>query len=50
MVANSASFTTKFGLVFVLKLENAFHFKTNRKSIGSSKTVLGIFKITLCLK
>ena len=36
-----ASFTAKFGLVFVLILENnffqKFHFKTDRKSIGSSK-------------
>ena len=37
----SASFTAKFELVFVLTLENnfsqRFHFKANRKSIGSSK-------------
>ena len=37
----SASFTGKFGLVFVLTLENAlsqrFHFEANRKSIGSFK-------------
>ena len=37
----SASFTANCGFVFVLTLENAFswrfHFKTNRKSIGSSK-------------
>ena len=37
----SASFTTKFGLVSILTLENAFswrfRFKANRKSIGSSK-------------
>ena len=37
----TVSFTGKFGLVFVLILENAlsesFHFKANRKSIGSSK-------------
>ena len=37
----SASFTVKFELVFVLTLEKAFswrfHFKANRKSIGSSK-------------
>ena len=37
----SVSFTTKLGLVFVLTLENTFsyrfHFKANRKSIGSSK-------------
>ena len=36
-----AGFTAKFGLVFVLTLENAFsqrfHFQANRKSIGSSK-------------
>ena len=36
----SASFTTKFGLIFVLTLGNAysskFHFKANRNSIGSS--------------
>ena len=51
----SASFTAKLGLIFVLTLENTFsqrfHFKTNRKSIGSSKkTVLGIFKIALRLR
>ena len=51
----SASFTAKFGLVFVLTLENAFsqrfHFQGNRKSIGSSKkSVLGIFKIALRLR
>ena len=38
----SASFTAKFGLVFVLTLENAFsqrfHFKANRKSISSFGT------------
>ena len=37
----AASFTAKFGLVFVLTLENAFswrfHFQANRKRIGSSK-------------
>ena len=37
----SITFTAKLELVFVLKFENAFplsfHFKTNRKSIGSSK-------------
>ena len=37
----SASFTVKFGIVFVLTLENAFsyrfHFQANRKNIGSSK-------------
>ena len=37
----SAVFTAKFGLVFVLILENVFpqtfHFKDNRKSTGSSK-------------
>ena len=35
-----ASFTTKFGLVFVSTLESTFskrfNFKANRKSIGSS--------------
>ena len=39
----SVTFTGKFELVFVLKLENAFsksfHFKTNRKSIDSSKNL-----------
>ena len=37
----SESFTAKFELVFVLTLKNAsfwrFHFKPNRKNIGSSK-------------
>ena len=37
----STSFTTKFGLVFVLTLKDAFslrfHFQANRKSIDSSK-------------
>ena len=37
----SASFTAKFGLAFVLTLENAFsqrfYFQANRKRIGSSK-------------
>ena len=37
----STSFTAKFGLVFVLTLENdfsqRFHFKANGKNIGSSK-------------
>ena len=41
LVLHSASFTAKFGLVFVLALENTFlwrfHFKTNRKSRDSSK-------------
>ena len=50
----SANFTPKFGLVFVLTLENAisyrFYFKTNGKSIGSSKMVPGIFKIILRLQ
>ena len=51
----SASFTAKFGLVFVLTLKSAFsrrfHFQANRKSIGSSKkTVLEIFKIALRLR
>ena len=38
----SVTFTAKLELVFVLTFENAFscsfHFKANRKSIGSSKT------------
>ena len=37
----SASFTAKFGLAFVITLESTFslrfHFKANRKGIGSSK-------------
>ena len=37
----AASFTAKYGLVFVLTLENVFsnrfHFNADRKSIGSSK-------------
>ena len=37
----SASFTAKFGLAFILTLENnfsqTFHFQASRKSIGSSK-------------
>ena len=41
MAALPASFTAKFGLVFVLTLENAFpqrfDFRANRKSTGSSK-------------
>ena len=41
MLLLSSGFTAKFGLVFVLTKENAFsetfHFKANRKSIGSSK-------------
>ena len=41
MVATFSKFTAKIGLVFVLTLENTFswrfHFKANRKSIGSSK-------------
>ena len=41
MVAPSSKFTAKFGLVFVLRLKNAFsqrfHFNTSRMSIGSSK-------------
>ena len=40
-MVTSASFTAKFELVFVLTLESTFsqrfHFKTNRKSIDSSK-------------
>ena len=50
----STGFTEKFGLAFVLALEDAFsqrfHFKASKKSIGSKKIVLGIFKITLCLR
>ena len=50
-----ASFTAKFGLVFVLTLESVsswrFHFQAKRKSIGSSKKMVpGIFKIALLLK
>ena len=46
---------TKLELVFVLTFEDAFsqnfHFKANRKSIGSSKkTVVAIFKIALHLR
>ena len=41
MLLLPARFTAKFGLVFVLTVKNAFsywfHFKGNRKSIGSSK-------------
>ena len=41
MVAPFGKFTTKFGLVFLLTLENAvserFYFQANKKSIGSSK-------------
>ena len=49
------AFTAKLALIFVLTFENAFsesfHFKANRKSIGSSKkSVLGIFKIALRLR
>ena len=43
MVARFSKFYGKFELVFVLTLENAFsqrlHFKANRKSIGSLKSV-----------
>ena len=43
----SAGFTAKFELVFILTQENAislrFHFKTSRKSIGSSKKGTGDF-------
>ena len=50
----SVTFTSKRELVFVLTSQKAFsssfHFKTNRKSIGSSKKpVLGIFKIAFRL-
>ena len=42
----SARFTAKLELVFVLTQENAFHFKVNRKSIGSSKKqYYGFFKL-----
>ena len=41
MVDPLASFTAKFGLVFVLKLKNAFFldisFEANRKSMSDSK-------------
>ena len=44
----SAGFKTKFGLVFVLTLKNAFlnrfHFRANRKSIGSSKNNIRDFQ------
>ena len=55
MLLLSVAFTAKPELVFVLTFENAFsesfHFKANRKSIGSSKkSVLGIFKIALRLR
>ena len=51
----SVTFTVKLELVFVLTFENAFswsfHFKANRKSIGSSKKrVLGIFEIALRMR
>ena len=51
----ATSLPAKLGLVFVLTLENAFsyrfHFKVNRKSVGSpKKTVLGIFKMALRLR
>ena len=46
-----ASFTAKIGLVFVLTLENAFssrfHYKANRKSIGSSKNSARDFQNSL---
>ena len=51
-----ASFRAKFGLAFVLTprkrffVLTRFHFKANRKSIGSSKKLLGIFKIALRLR
>ena len=55
MFENGDSFAAKFEFVFVLTQENtfseSFHFKTNRKSIGSSKkTELGTFKIALRLR
>ena len=41
MIAPFSKLTAKFGLAFVLTLENAFyqrfHFQANRKSIGPSK-------------
>ena len=44
----SASFTAKFGLVFVLTQKKAFsqrfHFQYNRKSIGSSKKLYQVFQ------
>ena len=47
----SASFTAKFGLVFVLTLENAFsymfNFQANRKSIGSSENSTRDFQNSL---
>ena len=51
----SVTFTGKLDLVFVLTFENAFsysfHFKANRKIIGSfEKPVLGFFKIALRLR
>ena len=50
----SASVTTEFGLAFVLTLENAFSYwfclKANRKSTGSFKKVLAIFKIAFRLR
>ena len=49
-----ASFNTKFGLFFVLTLENAFsqrfHFKSNRKSIGFSKKRYYGFSIQLSVR
>ena len=42
----SVTFTAKFELVFILTFANgfseSFHFKASRKTIGSSKAVLGI--------
>ena len=49
----SANFTTKFGLVFILLLENTFsqrfHFKANRKCISSYKNGNKDFKNELFL-
>ena len=49
------SFTAKFGLVFVLTLENAFSYRFHfiKATEGAEillKTVLGIFKIALRLR
>ena len=51
----SVTFTAKLEFVFVLTFENgfsqSFHFKLNKKSIGSSKKkVPGIIKIALRLR
>ena len=50
----STSYTAKYEMAFVLKLENAslqrFCFKVNRKILGSSKNGTRISKIVLCLR